>query len=79
MKSLVASINLLLCAIGSALGIALSPTSTWDRVLVQFACLSGTMFVLSIVFYLLFSKYNKEEDKWNRLEREAEDGALQAL
>ncbi|KAI8626837.1 POT peptide transporter [Xylariaceae sp. FL1651] len=73
MKSLIASINLLLCAIGSALGIAISPTSNYNQVLVQFASLSGIMFVLAILFYLLFSKYNEEEAKMNRVEREAED------
>lgn len=73
MKSLVASINLLLCAVGSLLGLAISPTSTKPRILVQFATLSGMMFVLGIVFYALFSKYNKEEEKMNRVEREVDD------
>jgi proton-dependent oligopeptide transporter, POT family len=73
MKSLVASINLLLCAVGSALGLAISPTSTNPQVLAQFACLSEIMFVVAIVFYVLFSKYNKEEEKMNRVEREAGD------
>ncbi|KAJ8125713.1 hypothetical protein O1611_g7927 [Lasiodiplodia mahajangana] len=73
MKSLVASINLLLCAVGSALGLALSPTSTYSKVLYQFASLSGIMFLLAIIFYLLFSKYNKEEGRMNQVERDAQD------
>lgn len=56
MKSLVASINLVLCAVGSLLGLAIAPTSTKPRVLVQFATLSGVMFVLAIAFYVVFSK-----------------------
>lgn len=30
------------------------------------------MFLLAIVYYALFSKYNKEEGKMNRMEREAD-------
>jgi POT family proton-dependent oligopeptide transporter len=73
MKSLIASINLLLCAVGSALGLAISPTSNYHQVLYQFASLSGIMFVLAIVFYILFSKYNKEEGRLNQVERDVED------
>jgi POT family proton-dependent oligopeptide transporter len=73
MKSLVASINLLLCAIGSLLGLAISPTSERPRVMVQFASLSGIMIVAAIGYYVLFSKYNKEEEKLNRVERGMDD------
>jgi proton-dependent oligopeptide transporter, POT family len=73
MKSLIASINLLLCAVGSALGLAISPTSNYNQVLYQFISLSGIMFLLAILFYVLFSKYNKEERRMNQLERDAED------
>lgn len=73
MKSLVASVNLVLCAVGSALGLAISPTSKKPQVLVQFACLSGIMFAVAVIFYVLFHKYNKEEVNMNRVEREAAD------
>lgn len=73
MKSLVASINLLLCAIGSLLGLAISPTSEKPRIMVQFASLSGMMFLAAIAFYVLFSKYNKEEEKMNGVERGMDD------
>ncbi|KAK3309421.1 putative oligopeptide transporter [Chaetomium strumarium] len=73
MKSLVASINLLLCAVGSLLGLAISPTSEKPRVMVQFASLSGIMFIAAIAFYVLFSKYNKEEEKMNSVERGTDD------
>lgn len=71
MKSLVASINLLLCAIGSLLGLAVSPTSTRSRILVQFATLSGIAAVLALAFYLAFNKYNEQEDEMNKMDRES--------
>ncbi|KAI0145504.1 POT peptide transporter [Xylariaceae sp. FL1272] len=73
MKSLIASINLLSAAVGSALGLALSPTSNYAQVLVQFASLSGVMFALATGFYIVFSKYNKKEAAMNKMEREAND------
>ncbi|OGM44702.1 oligopeptide transporter [Aspergillus bombycis] len=72
MKSLVASVNLLLCALGSLLGLAISPTSRKPQILVQFACLSGIMFVSAIIVYVVFSKYNKMDEKMNQIEREAD-------
>lgn len=72
MKSLVASVNLLLCALGSLLGLAISPTSKKPQILVQFACLSGMMFLAAILVYVLFSKYNKVDEKMNQIEREAD-------
>ncbi|KAE8312860.1 POT family-domain-containing protein [Aspergillus transmontanensis] len=72
MKSLVASVNLLLCALGSLLGLAISPTSKKPQILVQFACLSGIMFLAAILVYVLFSKYNKVDEKMNQIEREAD-------
>lgn len=69
MKSIISSINPLSCSIGNALGFALSPTSVQSKVKVEFAALSGTMFLATIVFYVIFSKYNKEEEEMNRLER----------
>ncbi|KAB8069536.1 POT family-domain-containing protein [Aspergillus leporis] len=72
MKSLVASANLLLCALGSLLGLAISPTSKKPQILVQFICLSGIMFLSAIIVYVLFSKYNKVDEKMNQIEREAD-------
>lgn len=72
MKSIISSINLLSCSIGMVLGFALSPLSVQSKVGIQFAALSGTMFVATIVFYAIFSKYNKEEEKMNRVERSGE-------
>ncbi|KAI0388510.1 POT peptide transporter [Xylariaceae sp. FL0594] len=73
MKSLIASINLLLCAVGSALGLAISPTSNYGQVLYQFISLSAIMFLLAILFYVLFKKYNKEESRMNQVGKGVED------
>ncbi|KXJ88078.1 H+/oligopeptide symporter [Microdochium bolleyi] len=72
MKSLVTSLNLVLCAVGAAIGLIISPTSQKPMVLVQYACLSGVMLLLAAGFFVVFSKYNREEEKMNRIEREAE-------
>lgn len=72
MKSLISSLNLLSCSVGSAIGFALSPTSTYDKVLVEFIVLACLMGLLALVFYLLFSKYNHEEENMNMVERETE-------
>lgn len=71
MKSLISSINLLSCSIGSIIGFALSPTSTYDHVLVEFIVLGGLMALTAVVFYVIFSKYNDHEEGMNELEREA--------
>lgn len=71
MKSFISSLNLLTASIGSIIGFALSPTSTYDKVFVEFVVLAGIMGVLTVVFFLLFRKYNKEEERMNELERKA--------
>jgi POT family proton-dependent oligopeptide transporter len=70
MKSLISSINLLSCSVGSIIGFALSPTSTYDKVLVEFIVLASLMGVLALVFYMLFSKYNNKEEHMNMVERD---------
>lgn len=72
MKSVISSLNLLTCSLGAALGFALSPTSTYDKVLVEFAVLSGLMGAIALGFYILFRKYNKEEEQMNQKEREGQ-------
>ncbi len=34
------------------------------------------MFAVAVVFYVLFNKYNKEESKMNRVEREADEAKV---
>ncbi|XHF96489.1 hypothetical protein AWENTII_000123 [Aspergillus wentii] len=73
MRSIVSSLFLLMCALGSTMGIALSPVSDNPKILVQYACLSGTMVVTAFVVFVLFGKYNQSEEKMNMLEVERDD------
>ncbi|EQL01067.1 POT family protein [Ophiocordyceps sinensis CO18] len=73
MKSFVSALNLLTGSIGALIGFALSPTSTYTKVLVQFVVLAAIMGLLTPIFYLLFRKYNKEEERMNQLERRARE------
>lgn len=70
MKSLVIALYLLACSIGSLLGITLSPTSENPKVFVQFASLTGVMFITTVSFYFGFSAYDRKEDEMGRLEEE---------
>lgn len=74
MKSLVTSLSLLSCSRGSAVGFALSPTTTYGKVTVEFIVLSGPMALTAAVFCTLFSRYNNKEETMNELEREPETG-----
>lgn len=67
MRSIVSSLFLLTCTIGSVLGITLSPVSKDPKVLVEYASLSGVMLVTAVLFLLAFGKYNKIEEKMNML------------
>ncbi|OJJ39933.1 hypothetical protein ASPWEDRAFT_151477 [Aspergillus wentii DTO 134E9] len=65
MRSIVTSIFLLTSTIGSMLGITLAPVSTNPKVLVEYASLSGIMFMTAVLFQLVFRKYNKTEEAMN--------------
>ena len=73
MKSLVIALYLLACSVGSLLGITLSPTSENPKVFVQFASLTGVMFVTTVAFYFGFSTYDKKEDEMGKLEEKIGD------
>ncbi|WDK09665.1 POT family protein [Colletotrichum graminicola] len=73
MKSFISALNLLTGSIGALLGFALSPTSTYTKVFYQFVVLAGIMGFLTPVFYLLFRKYNDDEERMNQLERRARE------
>lgn len=68
MRSIVSSLFLCTCSIGSILGITLSPVSKDPKVLVQYASLSGVMAVTAVFFLLFFGKYDKIEAKMNVLD-----------
>ncbi|KAF7183627.1 hypothetical protein CNMCM7691_003906 [Aspergillus felis] len=67
MRSIVSSLFLLTCTIGSMLGITLSPVSKDPKVLIEYASLSGVMLITAVLFLLAFGKYNKVEEKMNML------------
>ncbi|GES59675.1 POT peptide transporter [Aspergillus terreus] len=73
MRSIVSSIFLLTCTIGSMLGITLSPVSKDPKVLVEYASLSGVMLVTAVLFLLAFGKYNNIEEKMNMLNNDDGD------
>ena len=73
MKTIVqAFVQLTACA-GSALGMALSPVSKDPDVLVMYACLAGVMVLSAALFYWRFGKYDKIDDKLNRLDFQGTD------
>ncbi|KAE8143877.1 oligopeptide transporter [Aspergillus pseudotamarii] len=67
MRSLAVSLFILMNAIGSALGIALSPISKDPSILIEFASLSGVMFLTAILSWVFLDKYNKKEKEMNKL------------
>ncbi|EAW20725.1 uncharacterized protein NFIA_112490 [Aspergillus fischeri NRRL 181] len=67
MRSIVTSLFLLTCTIGSMLGTTLLPISKDPKVLIEYASLSGVMLVTAVLFLLTFGKYNKIEEKMNML------------
>lgn len=68
MKSFVMSIFLLQNAFGSALGIALSPTAVDPKLLWMYAGLSIVTIITAGIFWILFRKYNAQEESMNALE-----------
>lgn len=65
MKAVVQAILNLAFAFASVLGIAMSPTYHDPKLLIMYASLSGALFLTTVIFYILFRKYNKQEDKIN--------------
>ncbi|KUI73365.1 Peptide transporter PTR2 [Cytospora mali] len=72
MKSFIMSLFLLTTAFGSALSIALSPTAVDPKLLWMYTGLAVACFVAGVIFWLLYSRYNKTEDSMNELEKYTE-------
>ncbi|KAF7592156.1 hypothetical protein BBP40_000643 [Aspergillus hancockii] len=70
MRSIIMSLFLLTGAVGSSLGITLSPVSVNPKVLIEYISLSAIMFAAAIVFFLCFRKYNRIEEGMNMLVKE---------
>lgn len=70
MKSLVTSMFLLTNAFGSALGIALSPTSEHPKLVIMFSSIAAATAIAGTLFWILYKKYNDQEVEMNKIEDE---------
>lgn len=68
MKSFVMSMFLLTTAFGAALGTALSSVSVDPKLVWMYTGISISAFIAGWVFWFLFRKYNKQEDKMDAME-----------
>ncbi|KAJ5950768.1 uncharacterized protein N7479_009181 [Penicillium vulpinum] len=59
MKSVIQSIYALMTAIGSILGIALTPLSHNPLLVVSWGVVTGIMFVVTCIFWVIFHKYDR--------------------
>ncbi|KAK4050551.1 hypothetical protein OIO90_005018 [Microbotryomycetes sp. JL221] len=68
MRSLVTAMFLATSAISSALGQAFLPISEDPLLIYNYAVMAGVSFVAGVLFYALFYKMDREEDKLNELQ-----------
>ncbi|OCK83738.1 di/tri peptide transporter 2 [Lepidopterella palustris CBS 459.81] len=68
MKSFIMSMFLLTSAFGSALGAALSPTAVDPKLMWMYIGLAVACLVAGLIFWAIFSRYNKTEESMNELE-----------
>ncbi|CCE65977.1 hypothetical protein TPHA_0N01960 [Tetrapisispora phaffii CBS 4417] len=68
MKSFIMSIFLLTTAFGSALGIAISPTSVDPKFTWAFTGLAVSCFIAGCLFWICFRKYNNTEDSMDEID-----------
>ncbi|RPA92786.1 PTR2-domain-containing protein [Choiromyces venosus 120613-1] len=79
MKSFIMSLFLLTNAVGSALGIAVSPTSVHPKLVWSFSGLSIATAVAGIAFWVLFRRYNDTEEEMNAAGRENQQEVLRSV
>ena len=72
MKSLVMALFLLQTAFGSALGIALSPTSKNPKLVIMYASIAAATFTAGLAFWFCFNRYNSVEEELNKLDADDE-------
>ncbi|KAK9370421.1 POT family-domain-containing protein [Lipomyces kononenkoae] len=77
MKSFVMSMFLLTNAFGSAIGIAISPTAKDPDMVWTYTSLAIVTLFSGCLFFLLFRRYNKDEDVLNSLDNETLDEQLE--
>ncbi|KAI5953144.1 hypothetical protein KGF54_002515 [Candida jiufengensis] len=68
MKSFIMSLFLFTNAIGSALGIALSPVSTDPKMVWTYSGLGVACFIAGVMFWFIYRGYNAKEEEWNGME-----------
>lgn len=68
MKSFITSLYLVTNAFGSALGIALSPTSENPKFVWSYTGLAVSCFIAGCLFWVFFQHYNKSEEELNQLD-----------
>ena len=73
MKAFIMSIFLVTNAVGSALGIALSPTAENPKYVWTFSGLAVACFIAGCLFWLCFHHYNKDEEALNALDYKTEE------
>jgi len=78
MKSFVMSIFLFQTALGSALGEALVPTAVDPKLLWMYTGLAVAAFIVGVIFWFLYKKYNATEEQMNELEKYDDQVAVPA-
>lgn len=73
MKAFITSLYLFTNAIGSAIGIALSPTSENPKFVWSYTGLAVACFLAGCIFWLVFHHYNDKENELNQLDYKKED------
>ncbi|GEQ69148.1 hypothetical protein JCM33374_g2819 [Metschnikowia sp. JCM 33374] len=68
MKSFIMALFMLTIAAGSALGIALAPTSKDPKLVWTYSGLAISCFLAGGAFYFCFRHYNDKEKEWNKLD-----------
>ncbi|KAL2707159.1 Peptide transporter PTR2 [Kluyveromyces marxianus] len=76
MKAFIMSIFLVTNAFGSAIGIAMSPTSEDPKYVWTFSGLAIACFLAGCAFWVCFQHYNKDEESMNALDYVVEEQAL---
>ena len=78
MKSFVMSMFLLTNAFGSAIALGLSSVSVDPKLVWMYTGISVAAFIAGTLFWLLFSRYNKMEDRMDAMEAEDPQKAVRS-
>ncbi|CDO92600.1 unnamed protein product [Kluyveromyces dobzhanskii CBS 2104] len=76
MKAFIMSIFLVTNAVGSAIGIALSPTAENPKYVWTFSGLAVACFIAGCLFWICFHRYNRDEESMNALDYKTEEEML---